>query len=79
MPIPAAEFARNEILEAIISRAEAGCERYRQAAEKPGLHPQTARTRRQILQQMALSLARLRSQRMFDHATGIPAALEGAA
>ena len=79
MPIPAAEFERNEILEAIISRAEAACERYRQAAEKPGLHPQTARTRRQILQQMELSLARLRAQRTFDHTTASPAAIEGAA
>jgi len=52
------------MLDAMIERAEAACERYRQAAVQPHLHPQTARARHQTLQQMEMSLSRLRAQRL---------------
>ena len=48
----------------MIARAEAACERYRQAAEQRGLTPPMARKRLAVSQQMVELLARLRAQRV---------------
>ena len=50
-------------LDVMIARAEAACERYRQAAEVRGLTPPLARKRRALSQQMEEVLARLQMQR----------------
>lgn len=53
----------DDMLDTMIRRAEAACERYRSAAAAPGLNPFAARARRHTLKQMEESLARLRVQR----------------
>ena len=50
-------------LDVMIVRAEAACERYRQAAEERGLTPPLARKRRAASQRMREVLARLQMQR----------------
>jgi hypothetical protein len=66
----AGNSAHVAILDAMIGRAEAACERYRRAVTEKGLHPQAARSRGKALQLMELSLSRLRAQRTVDHASG---------
>jgi hypothetical protein len=46
----------------MIGRAERACERYRQAATKPGLHPPSMRHKVRTLRKMEETLARLRAQ-----------------
>ncbi len=70
MSIPAGAFHRIELLDAIISRAEAACERYREAAQKPARLPGTVLWRRQSLQQMEIALARLQAERRVDQTEG---------
>jgi len=50
-------------LDAMIARAEAACERYRQRAEARGLTPPLARKRRAASEKMREVLARLHVQR----------------
>jgi hypothetical protein len=50
-------------LDAMIARAEAACERYRQRAAARGLSPPFARKRRAASEKMEELLARLRVQR----------------
>jgi hypothetical protein len=49
-------------LDRMIGRAERACERYRQAATKPGLHPPSMRHKVRTLRKMEETLARLRAQ-----------------
>ena len=50
-------------LNAMISRAETACERYRHAADEGGLSPTVARHRRGTCQTMEKILTRLRTQK----------------
>jgi hypothetical protein len=50
-------------MDAMISRAEAACERYRQAALEEGLSPAVVTRRRSASQTMKDVLARLQAQR----------------
>ena len=59
------------LVDAMIARAEVACERYRRSAQQDGLNLYVARSRRQALQQMELSLSRLRAQRMRDQTPGV--------
>ena len=59
-----ASRTRIDMLDAMVDRAEAACERYRRATAKAELNTLAARTRRQVLQHLELSLARLRAQRL---------------
>jgi hypothetical protein len=52
------------VLDAIISRAQAACERYRRAAALGNPPRQTARARYQRLRQMERALSRLQEQRL---------------
>ena len=51
------------VINAMISRAEAACERYRQAALEEGLSPAIVARRRSSSQTMEDMLARLRAHR----------------
>ena len=50
-------------INAMITRTEAACDRYRQAADKQGFRPSAARTRRSNFWSMEEMLARLRAER----------------
>jgi hypothetical protein len=52
------------VIDAMITRAEAACERYRQAALEEGLSPATVARRRSSSQTMKDMLARLRAERV---------------
>jgi hypothetical protein len=52
------------VIDAMISRAEAACERYSQAALEEGLSPAVASRRRSSSQTMKDMLARLRAERV---------------
>ena len=66
MPISATMADGNKRLDAVICRAEAGCERVRQAAAKAGLHPRIKQRHREALQQLELALSRLQAERRVD-------------
>ncbi len=59
------------LVDAMIARAEVACERYRRSAQQDGLNLYVARSRRQALRQMELSLSRLRAQRLADQTAGV--------
>ena len=63
MSDPAAASPTVVMLDAMILRAEAACERYRRAAEAKGLKPKAVRSRRKTLERMESALAWLRAQR----------------
>ena len=50
-------------LDGTIARAEAACDRYRQAAAKQGLSPWVAANRQRMCRTMEATLAGLRAQR----------------
>ena len=52
------------VIDAMISRAEADCERYRQAALEEGLSPAIVARRHRSSQTMKDMLARLRAERV---------------
>ena len=51
------------MIDAMILRAEAACERYRRSAERKCANEYVAQARRQTLQQMERALSRLQAER----------------
>lgn len=54
------------MLELMIARAEAACERYRRSAQRDNSSQHVVRSRRQALQQMERALSRLQAGRRID-------------
>lgn len=79
MSILATMAEGNKRLDATICRAEAGCERVRQAAAKASLHPRIRQRHREALQQLELALSRLQAERRVDRTKVRPAASYDAA
>jgi hypothetical protein len=63
MNISPAYSAHVAVLDELIVRAEASCERHRRAAAEPDLRPSVALAGRQALHQMEIALSRLRGYR----------------
>ena len=66
------ELACHKELDAMIGRAVAACDRYRQATERWGLSAPLRRNRRKRLQTMEATLARLLAQRVNDVQGAVP-------
>jgi hypothetical protein len=64
MNISPAYSAHVAVLDELIARAEASCERHRRAAAEPDLKPSVAHGRRQALRQVEIALSRLRARRL---------------
>ena len=63
MDVPAQAWSYQAMIDAMILRAQAACERYRRSAERKCVNEYVARGRRQTLQQMERALSRLQAER----------------
>ena len=63
MDVPAPAWSYQAMIDAMILRAQAACERYRRSAERKCASEHVARGRRQTLQQMERALSRLQAER----------------
>ena len=63
MDVPAPAWSHQAMIDAMILRAEAACERYRRSAERKCANEYVAQARRQTLQQMERALSRLQAER----------------
>ncbi len=58
------------MLELMIARAEAACQRYRCSAQRDHPSEHVVRSRRQALQQMEIALSRLQAERRAEQTAG---------